>query len=149
MGFWSISQTALAPGTICDGSQRSCSASELKVGDSAMTERVTVAVDEATVAPMVAVRFEVTDATVAVKLAVVLLRGTSTAAGTVTAETSLLDKETAVPFPGAALESVTVHVVVDDAVRMVLAHSREIGGSVTLNVNVLLVPLKMAVMVAV
>ena len=100
------------------------------------------------VAPIVTVRFEVTAAVFAVKLAVVPLRDTVTEAGTVSDEVSLLDKDTAVPFPAAALASVTVQVVVEEAVRVVLAHCNEIGGSVTAIVSVFFELFKTDVMVA-
>jgi hypothetical protein len=97
---------------------------------------------------MVAVRFEVAAPAVAMKLVVVVLRGTVTEAGTLTVDTSLLDKDTVVPFPGAALGSITVQVVEVDAVRVLVAHCKEIGAAVTVIVNVLLDPLMVAVIVA-
>ena len=55
------------------------------------------------------------------------------------------------PPAGAALEIVTVHVVVEDAARLVLAHTKEVKviGAVTVSVAGLLVPLKAAVRVTV
>ena len=66
----------------------------------------------------------VTAAAVAVKVAVVAPAGTSTEAGTVKAEVRLLVSETVVPALGAALETVTVHVVLAEAAKLVLPHCR-------------------------
>ena len=93
---------------------------------------------------------EVTAAAVAVKVAVVAAAATVTEAGTVTAEVRLLERATDDPPVGAALERVTVQVVVAEAARVVLAQSRELsvgGAAVTLMVAVLLEPLRVAVRV--
>jgi hypothetical protein len=70
---------------------------------------------------------EVTAPAVAVKVAVVAAAGTVTEAGTVTAEVALLERATEAPPEGAALERVTVQVVVDEAARVELVQSREVG----------------------
>jgi hypothetical protein len=67
-----------------------------------------------------------TVAAVAVKVAVVAPDCTSTEAGTVKAETRLLDSATVVPPAGAAFETVTVQVVEAEAVRLVLAHCSDV-----------------------
>jgi hypothetical protein len=63
---------------------------------------------------------------VAVKVAVVAPDCTSTEAGTVKAETRLLERDTVVPPVGAALEMVTVQVVEAEAARLVLPHCRDV-----------------------
>jgi len=65
---------------------------------------------------------EVTAAAVAVKVAIVAPDDTGIEAGTVKAETRLLASATLTPPAGAALESVTVQVVVPEAVKVVLPH---------------------------
>jgi hypothetical protein len=86
-------------------------------------------VAEALEPPIEAVTFalwlELTAAAVAVKVAVVAAAGTSTEAGTVKAETRLLPRVTVVPPVGAALETVTVQVVVAEAARVALPQFRE------------------------
>ena len=74
-----------------------------------------------------------------------------TDAGTVTAEAALLERVTMEPPVGAALESVTVQDVVEDAARVVLVHCSEVRviGAVIVRVTVLLEPLRVAVMVGV
>ena len=64
---------------------------------------------------------DVTGPAVATKLAVVVAPGTETVGGTVSAVVTLLATVTLVPPVGAGLERVTVHVVVDDGVKAVLA----------------------------
>jgi hypothetical protein len=65
-----------------------------------------------------------------------------TETGTVTAEVALLERATEDPPEGAALERVTVQVVVEEAARVVLAHSREVdvvaGVAATVRAAVLL-----------
>ena len=94
---------------------------------------------------------EVTAAAVAVKVAVVEVAATVTEAGTVKVEVALLERGTeAVSIE--ALERVSVQVVVAEAARVVLAHSRELtvaGAAVMLRVSALLEPLSVAVMVEV
>ena len=78
--------------------------------------------------------------------------GTVTEAGTLTAEVLLLERVTSEPAEEAALERVTVQVVVEEAVRVVLAHCRELrvageAGAVMVRVAILLEPLNVAVMI--
>jgi hypothetical protein len=63
---------------------------------------------------------------------------------------ALLDKETATPPEGAGLESVTVHVVEDDACKVVLPHCTELtrGGVIKDKFAVAFAPLNEAVTVA-
>jgi hypothetical protein len=71
---------------------------------------------------------------VAIKVALVAEAGTRTDTGTASAEVRLLDKATVAPPSDAALESVTVQVVVAAIARLVLAQFRElteIGAEVT------------------
>jgi hypothetical protein len=87
---------------------------------------------------------------VAVKVAEDAAAGTVTEAGTVSTEVALLERATLEPPAGAALESVTVQVVVEDAGTVVLVHCRELsvgGSAVTLIVTGLLVPFKEAVII--
>ena len=89
-------------------------------------------------------------AAVAVKVAEDAAAGTVTEAGTVSTEVTLLERATLEPPAGAALESVTVQVVVEDAGTVVLVHCRELsvgGSAVTLIVTGLLVPFKEAVII--
>jgi hypothetical protein len=75
-----------------------------------------------------------------------------TETGTVTAEVALLERATEDPPEGAALERVTVQVVVEEAARVVLVHSREVGvagGAVTVRVADVLEPSRVAVRVEV
>ena len=93
---------------------------------------------------------EVTAAAVAVNVAVVAAAATVTEAGTVTAEVALLERATVDPPAGAALERVTVQVVVAEAARVVLAQVKELtvgGGAVTERAAVALEPLREAVRV--
>jgi len=94
----------------------------------------------------------VTAAAVAVNVAVVAADATVTEAGTVRAEVMLLERATTEPPDVAALERVTVQVVVEEAARVVLAHCKElrvIAAAVMVRVAVLLAPLRVAVMVGV
>ncbi|MCU1336772.1 MAG: hypothetical protein JWO19_2353 [Bryobacterales bacterium] len=125
---------------------------EVKVIGGAVIVRLAVLLEPLRVAVMVGVWSEVTAAAVAVKVAVVTADATVTDVGTVTADVALLDRATVEPPVGAALESVTVQVVVDDAARVVLVHCSEvrvIGGAVMVRLTVLLEPLRVAVMVGV
>jgi hypothetical protein len=61
-----------------------------------------------------------------VKVAVVAPDCISTEAGTVKAETRLLERETVVPPVWAVLERVTVQVVEAEAARVVLPHCRDV-----------------------
>ena len=88
----------------------------------AVIVRVTVLLEPPRVAVTVGVWPEVTAAAVAVKVAAVVAAATVTDAGTVTAEVALLERVTREPPVGAALESVTVQDVVEDAARVVLVH---------------------------
>jgi hypothetical protein len=94
---------------------------------------------------------EVTAAAVAVKVAAVAAEATVTEAGTVKAEVLLLERVTTEPPEGAALERVTVHVVVAEAGRVVLAHCRDVGvAPVTSDkLEVKLTPFSVALAVAV
>jgi hypothetical protein len=102
------------------------------------------------VAVTVEVWLEVTAAAVAVKVAVVAVAGTVTEAGTVTTEVALLERATEDPPEGAALDRVTVHVVVVDAARVVLPHTRDVGvaGATSDKLAVALEPFKVALTVA-
>ena len=62
----------------------------------------------------------------------------------------LLERATLAPPDGAAWERVTVQVVLEDAVRLVLGHCNELSVAceLTLRVTAWLVPLRVAVMVA-
>ena len=93
---------------------------------------------------------EVTAAAVAVMVAVVAAGATVTEAGTVTAEVALLERATVEPPVGAALERVTVQVVVEEATRVVLAQSRDVGvrGSTNDKFAVALTPFSVALAVA-
>ena len=112
----------------------------------AMTERVTLALEDPSVATTFAVLSDVTAAAVATNVAVVADAGTVTEAGTETTEVTLLERVTLEPPAGAALESVTVQVVVEEAGRLVPAHCRELSvtmvSAVTVIVTGLLVPLR-------
>ena len=93
---------------------------------------------------------EVTAAAVAVKVAEVAAAATVTEAGTVTAEVLLLARATVAPPAGAALERVTVQEVEEEAARVVLVQSREvgvIGRAVMERAADLVMPLRVAVMV--
>jgi hypothetical protein len=116
----------------------------------AVIVRVAVLLEPLRVAVMVGVWSEVTAAAVAVKVAVVAAAATVTDAGTVTAEVALLDSVTVEPPVGAALESVTVQVVVEDAARVELVHCREVGvaGATSDRLAVELIPFRVAVVVA-
>src|SRR5438094_2917377 len=85
------------------------------------------------------------------KVAVVAVAATDTEAGTVRAPIALLDSATVAPPAGAALDRVTVQVVVDDAARLVLAHCSKdtVIGAVTVIVIGWLDPFSAAVMTAV
>ena len=63
----------------------------------------------------------------AVKVTEEAAAGTVTEAGTVTTEVALLERATLAPPVGAALEIVTVQVVVEDAGTVVLLHCRELS----------------------
>jgi hypothetical protein len=117
----------------------------------AVIVRATALLEPLRAAVMVGVWSEVTAAAVAVKVAVVAAAATVTDAGTVTAEVALLERVTLEPPVGAALERVTVQVVVEDAASVMLEHCRVVRviGAVTVKVAVLLAPLMMAVMVGV
>ena len=87
---------------------------------------------------------------VAVKVAVVAEEATVTDAGTVTTEVALLERTTVDPPEGAGLERVTVQVVVEEAERVALVHSREVnaaGVAVAVRMAVLLTLLRVAVRV--
>jgi hypothetical protein len=116
-----------------------------------VTVIVTGAVDPFSDAVTIAVWFEVTAATLAVKVAVVAAAATTTEAGTVRAAVALLDNATLVPPVDAAFDKVTVQVVVDDGARLVLAHCSEdtVIGAVTLIVMGRLDPFNAAVRIAV
>jgi hypothetical protein len=89
-----------------------------------------------------------TVAAVAVKVAVVAPDCTSTEAGTVKAETRLLDSATVVPPAGAAFEMVTVQVVEAEAARLALPHCSDvicIEVATSERLAVVLTPLKLAV----
>ena len=60
-------------------------------------------------------------------VAVVAAAATVADAGTVNAEVALLESVTVVPPVGAALERVTVHVVVEDAARVVFVHCSDVN----------------------
>jgi hypothetical protein len=64
--------------------------------------------------------------TVAVNVAVVAPAGTSNETGTVKAEAKLLERDTAIPPAGAALERMTLQVVEAEAARVVLPHCSEV-----------------------
>jgi len=76
---------------------------------------------------------------------------TVTEAGTVRAEVLLLERATTEPPEGAALERVTVQVVVEEAVRVMLAHCREAGAAAESNdrLEVASTPFRVALAVAV
>ena len=61
----------------------------------------------------------------AVNVALVAAAATETDAGTLRAEGVLLDNATLTPPVAAALDSVTVHIVVEDAASVVPAHCSE------------------------
>jgi hypothetical protein len=87
---------------------------------------------------------------VAVKVAVVAPDCTSTEAGTVKAETRLLDSATVVPPAGAAFETVTVQGVEAEAVRLALPHCSDVMvigtmGATSERLAVVLTPFKLAV----
>jgi hypothetical protein len=92
---------------------------------------------------------EVTAPAVAVKVAVVAAAGTRTEAGTVNAVVRLLANATADPPAGAALDSVTVHVVEVEAPRVVLPQVRVLTDipAVTEIASDLVVPFRVAVTV--
>ena len=92
-----------------------------------------------------------TAAAVAVNVAVVAAAGTATDAGTVNAEVALLERVTVEPPVGAALERVTVQVVVEDAARVVFVHCSDVSviGAVTVSVADWVEPLSVAVMIGV
>lgn len=117
----------------------------------ATTERVTLALEDPRVATMFAVLSDVTAAAVATNVAVVADAGTVTEAGTEATDGALLERVTLEPPAGAALESVTVQVVVEEAGRLVPAHCRELSvtmdSAVTVIVTGLLVPFKEAVII--
>jgi hypothetical protein len=87
---------------------------------------------------------------VAVKVAVVAPAATKAEAGTVRTDVALLDNVTPAPPTGAAVDSVTVHVVVPDAGRVVLAHCSDVTvtGARSESVAVAVVPFSDAVTVA-
>ena len=84
-------------------------------------------------------------------VAVVAAAATVTDAGTVNAEVALLESVTVVPPVGAALERVTVHVVVEDAGMVVFVHCSDVSviGAVTVSVADWVVPLSVAVTIGV
>jgi hypothetical protein len=101
---------------------------------------------------MIAVCLEVTAAAVAVKAAVVAPAATETEAGTVRTDVLLLDRVTLVPPTGAALERVTVHVVVPVGGSVVPAHCIDVSvivAAVTEIVTGMLDPFSAAVTIAV
>ena len=108
-------------------------------------------VDPLRAAVIVAAWSDVTAAAVAVNVAVVAPAATVTDAGTVKAAVALLDNATLVPPVGAAFEIVTVHVVVEDAVGVVLPHCTDVTVICVVTVSVVgwVEPLRAAVMVAV
>ena len=77
--------------------------------------------------------------------------GTATDAGTVNAEVALLERVTVEPPVGAALERVTVQVVVEDAARVVFVHCSDVSviSVVTVSVADWVEPLSVAVMIGV
>ena len=84
-------------------------------------------------------------------VAVVAAAWTVTDAGTVNAEVALLESVTVVPPVGAAVERVTVQVVVADAARVVFVHCSDVNviGALTVSVADWLDPLRVAVMIGV
>ena len=115
----------------------------------AVTVRAKDLLEPLRVAVMVGFWSEVTAAAVAVKVAEVVAGATVTEAGTVTAEVVLLARATEEPPAGAALERVTVQEVEEEAARVVLVHSKEvgvIGAAVMVRARDLVVPLRVAEM---
>jgi hypothetical protein len=89
----------------------------------------------------------VTAAAVAVNVAVVAEAATVTEAGTVNADDRLLERVTVEPPEGAALERVTVQVVLEEADRAVVAHASAAGvtGATSAMLAVLVTPIKVPV----
>jgi hypothetical protein len=87
----------------------------------------------------------------AVNVAEVAPTGTVRVPGTVNRVGRLLDRETATPPAGAALERVTVHVVFALDARLALAHSRpeSVTGETSASVAAAAEPFNVAVTVAV
>jgi hypothetical protein len=116
----------------------------------AVTMTVMGRLDPFNAAVRIAVWFEATVPAVAVKVAVDAVAGTRTEAGTANAVVALLESATVEPPVGAALERVTVHVVVDNTARLVLMHCSEVtrGGATSDRLAVLVTPLSVPVTVA-
>jgi hypothetical protein len=117
----------------------------------AMTFSVAVLLEPLRIAAMVGVWSAVTAAAAAVNDAVVAPVGIVTDAGTVSAEVALLERVTVIPPVGAALERVTVQVVVEDAARVVFVHCSDVSviAAVTVSVADWVEPLSVAVMIGV
>jgi len=126
---------------------------ELRVAGEAdeTTVRVIILLEPLRVAVMMGVWSEVTAAAVAIKVVEVAPAATVTAPGTVAAAVLLLERATVEPPEGAALERVTVQVVVEEAVRVMLAHCREAGAAAESNdrLEVASTPFRVALAVAV
>ena len=118
----------------------------------AVIVRATTLLEPLSVAVIAGVWSTITAAAVATKVAVMAVAGTVTDAGTVKALVTLLERATADPPVGAALESVMVQFVVAEGSRVAPVHWSElrvIGGAVIVSPTDLLEALRVAVIVGV